>query len=211
MKTLLPSLAAAGLLLGSASLSSAAVIFLETFGTVSGNTSFAAHTTANGFDNNDLTFTGTGDVRISTPSSGYEDASGAANVFLNVDRAFTISGIATVGDADEGYKLTFGAHKNTNASDMSELQVDYSTDGENWTLLTVPLQPTGSGTAIWRLIEVDAPDIPFTNSLSIRFTNTQPTGNPQFRIDDVSLIVIPEPSTALLGGLGLLGLLRRRR
>jgi uncharacterized protein (TIGR03382 family) len=30
-------------------------------------------------------------------------------------------------------------------------------------------------------------------------------------VDDVTLTVIPEPSAALLGGLGLLALLRRRR
>jgi hypothetical protein len=37
------------------------------------------------------------------------------------------------------------------------------------------------------------------------------TGNLESAIDDVAVTLIPEPSIALLGGLGLLGLLRRRR
>ena len=36
-------------------------------------------------------------------------------------------------------------------------------------------------------------------------------GTAENRVDNISLTAIPEPSTALLGGLGLLGLLRRRR
>lgn len=48
------------------------------------------------------------------------------------------------------------------------------------------------------------------STLYLRFY--RPAGDGQFPvIDDVTLSVIPEPSSALLGGLGLMALLRRRR
>ena len=49
----------------------------------------------------------------------------------------------------------------------------------------------------------------FDNYNRIFIRNGSPTAD--FQIDNVSVTLIPEPSAALLGGLGLLALLRRRR
>ena len=43
------------------------------------------------------------------------------------------------------------------------------------------------------------------------YINMEATGNVNSYYDNLSIQTIPEPSTALLGGLGLLALLRRRR
>jgi trimeric autotransporter adhesin len=51
-----------------------------------------------------------------------------------------------------------------------------------------------------------------TQNLWIRFVDLNDSGNDHFlAIDNVTFSAVPEPSTALLGGLGLLALLRRRR
>lgn len=62
---------------------------------------------------------------------------------------------------------------------------------------------------------IDGSTLSFTSS-SNGFDNynavaIMSTPNADFRIDNVSVTLIPEPSAALLGGLGLLALLRRRR
>ena len=53
------------------------------------------------------------------------------------------------------------------------------------------------------------------NNIRLVFAANAPfgggSGNLETAIDNVSVTLIPEPSVALLGGLGLLGLLRRRR
>lgn len=192
------------------------IIFVETFGTVSGTTEIEDHS----FDNEPtLSFSGTGDIRSTTESTGYVGASGEANVFLTggSERSLIISGIDTSSFDPSSFVLSFGAHKNINASDMSELVVSFSTDGDSWTDLSFPAQPTGSGTSNWRLVTIsDASMIPASETLSLRWVNTAtpPSGtNPQFRIDDITLI--PEPSTyaALFGvlAMGLGVFLRRRR
>jgi hypothetical protein len=90
---------------------------------------------------------------------------------------------------------------------MSTLVFDFSTDGTTWTPLALPAQPTGSGTANWRLVTLSNTSIPISPTLSLRWTNTD--ASVQYRLDDITLV--PEPAAVLLGSLGFLGLLRRRR
>ncbi len=194
-----------------------ALVFSENMGTVTGNTAIAVHETANGFQNVGFTFSGSGELRTTSSSSGYTGASGGANVFLtnSVGRDFLISGIDTSGFVASSFDLAFGALKTTTASNMSELQLSFSADGTNFTNIAFPTQPTGTGTSIWRSISLTDITLPTVTNLRLRFTNTSAT--PAFRIDDVSLnadlaTAVPEPSSlALLGLCGIGGAIYRLR
>ena len=52
--------------------------FTENMGSVSSTSTIAQQVTASGFANPSLTFSGTGDVRNTSPSTGYTGASGNA-------------------------------------------------------------------------------------------------------------------------------------
>ncbi|MBP9924018.1 MAG: hypothetical protein KBF92_09320, partial [Bacteroidia bacterium] len=158
-------------------------VFSESMGTVPGTTQIATHESGNGFDNDGLTMSGTGDVRTSLASSGYSGASGGANVFITntAGKNFIVSGINTVGLV--GLELSFGIFKSTIASNGSELLVQYSTDGINYFSLPFAALPTGSGTSNWVLRSVTG--LPSSATLSIQFIQTGTL--PQFRIDDVIL------------------------
>jgi len=54
-------------------------------------------------------------------------------------------------------------------------------------------------------------DLPAVASLVVRVTATDNDTNERWLVDDYVLNAIPEPSTALLGAIGMLALLRRRR
>lgn len=165
------------------SFSPAATVFTETIGSPSGTTLITAYS---GWSNPGLTFTGSGDVRTSTPSTGYAGASGSGNVFLTstAGRNFQISGIDTSVYTAGSLTLSFGVYKSTTASNGSEFTVEVSSDGTTYTPLTFPALTTGSGTAIW-FLRTATGSIPATSNLRVRFTNT--TAATQFRIDDVSL------------------------
>ena len=157
------------------------LVFHENMGTVSATTSIATHETNNGFESDSLTMSGTGDVRITATSSGYTDASGGANVFLTntVGRTFIISGINTIGRSN--LLLSFGLSRSNTAVNGSELQVRYSTDGVNYTSLTItPITSTAS----WTYITV-AGSIPQTSNLRLQFRQNGTSS--QYRIDDISL------------------------
>jgi hypothetical protein len=166
-------------------------IFSESIGTVASTTTLANHETNNGFDNDNFTMSGTGDVRTSTASSGYAGSSGSANVFLTNTSGlfFQISGISTIGYTN--LNLIFGAYKSTTASSMSELKLEYSTDGLAYNVITIPAQTTGSGTANWRLISINLPSN-LTNQSNLIFKWTNLGGGAQIRLDDILLKGCPQ-------------------
>jgi hypothetical protein len=164
-------------------------LFSESIGSVGGTTSIAAHESANGFDNDGFTMSGTGDIRNTGVSTGYAGASGNANVFLtnNGTASFQIAGIVTTGCSS--LSLSFGAFKSTNASNMTELIVEYSIDGSSYIAIPIPAQATGTGTANWRIIALSLPfGTENQSNLRIRWRNSSSgSGTPLFRIDDVSM------------------------
>lgn len=177
---------AAGMLLTAATTMNAQLT--ENMGTVTSTTSIASHETANAFNNDLLTYSGTGDVRNTLPSTGYAGASGGANIFLNTTRVFQACDINTGGCTGTPVQLSFGIHKSTNTSNGSQLIVEYSTDGgTTWTGMVYPALPTGSGTATWYR-RTSSTTLPANCDLCIRFRNSATGSNGvQFRIDDVSL------------------------
>jgi hypothetical protein len=128
-------------------------------------------------------------MRTTTASTGYTGASGSYNVFLTntAGRYFEIAGINT--QLYTGLELSFGVFKSTIAENGSGLSVEFSTDGTNWTAMTIPAFPTGSGTAVWSYKTATGPTIPSVANLRIRFTNLSTTN--QWRIDDVLLTGSP--------------------
>ena len=127
-----------------------------------------------------LTYTGSGDVRTSTPSSGYSGASGSGNVFLtNTTKDFIISGFNFNSGCTLSLNVDFGVNKSTTAENGSSFSAGYSTTGASgpWTNIGVTF-PTGTGTAIWYLKSITIP--PTVNA--IRFASATATA---FRIDDV--------------------------
>lgn len=159
-----------------------AVIFSENIGVVTGTTSIATHENLNGFENDSLTMSGTGDVRITTFSNGYATASGGANVFLTNTTAgknFIISNINTSGFVQ--LTLSFGVYKSSTSGNGSDLEVSYSTNGINYTPLTFTALPSG---AAW-FYRTTNEYLPSSSNLRIQFKNLQTIT--QFRIDDILL------------------------
>lgn len=155
-------------------------IFTENMGNTTVTTAIASHTFQN---SSPILFSGTADIRNTTPSENYEGASGNGCVFLGGTtpaKTFIIEGINTLNYSD--LTLSFGHYKGTNAG-SNELTVQVSTDGTVWTPLTYS-RPTGAGTSSWILITPSG-TIPSTSNLRIKFEN--PISNIGFRIDDVKL------------------------
>jgi hypothetical protein len=125
-------------------------------------------------------------------------ASGAANVVFQADLT-SISGVA--GD----WSVSFGGQTFSGAATLG---VDFSTDGVSYT-------PFGT-------FDLTTVDTPFSRSLGsditgtafVRFNFAAGAGQPIIDNVAISATVIPEPASALLCGLGMLGLgvaARRRR
>ncbi len=183
------------------------LFYSESFGTVSSNTSIAAHS----FDNEILAYSGTGDIRGTTSSSGYETTSGEANVFLGSGQYFQVEGLNTSSFSAGDLRIGFGAYKSLTALDMTDLVFSYSVDGDSFSTIVLPVQPTGSGTANWRFIG-PLEGLPSTESLWLKWEHTGGSGS--YRLDDIQIHVVPEPAVwGLALGLlsGLLICLRKRK
>ena len=147
------------------------LIFTETMGTVPQGppVSIANHEAANGFDNDIYIMSGTGDVRVSTASTGYPGASGGANVLLtNISGTdFQIEGINT--SSYPNVQLSFGIFKNLATSNGSDLNIEVSADGINYQALDFAPLPTGSTSTGWYYRIAGGPGVPITSNLRVRF------------------------------------------
>jgi len=150
-------------------------ILSENMGTGTGT----ALITANAFQNTNVTFSGTADVRTTLPSSGYTGASGGKNVFFTASgRDFMISNINTSGYSN--ITLSFGQLKTATAAN-NELVVEYSIDGTNFTLLPYT-RPSGAANAY--VLVTPTGTLPAASNLRLRFTSESSN---QWRLDDVKL------------------------
>lgn len=116
-----------------------AQVITETMGVVSATTSIATHESNDGFDNVNLTYSGSGDVRNSS-----QETDGTANILMNAtNENLTVSGLSTTATSIE---VVVSVRKSTNAQDGTDFIVEYSTDGSSFTGSQSIVLPTGSGT-----------------------------------------------------------------
>lgn len=172
-------------------------VFTENMGIPIANTligAYAGGTAPATFQNKGfLKYTGTAEVRSSVPSN-YAGASGGGNVFITntSGRSFQIDSIITTGLAH--LVLTFGVLKST--TNMSELKLEFSTDGVIYTNVPFPLQ-SRTDPAGWYLVSNLALPAGAENAAKLKLRWTQTASTTQFRIDDVGLIagIIPVATT----------------
>jgi hypothetical protein len=161
------------------------IFFSENMGVPTANTDITAYT---GFQNqNVLLYTSStspqSQVRSTTASTGYTGASGGGNVFMGFsatlgnNRDFIISGINS--QYYTGITLSFGLLRTDAATSMV---VETSTDGVNYTPLTVPQPGTNNQ---WTKVTASG-TIPAASNLYLRFRKSA-ANTTQFRIDDIQL------------------------
>ncbi|TCJ16551.1 T9SS type A sorting domain-containing protein [Flaviaesturariibacter flavus] len=155
-------------------------LFLETVGTAgTGGTNVNSYT---GWTNGaGLTFSTTNgtDARNTLASSGYAGASGASGIFMGTaggnTKDFTIANINS--SSYTNLVLTFGMLRTNNTT---TLDVEVSTNGTDWTLLTFSYPAVTS-----TFTQITASGIiPAASNLRIRFTKN---GTGDVRLDDIRL------------------------
>ncbi len=169
-------------------------LYFENMGLVGSTTNISTHQNGDGFENDQLFFSGTGDIRSTSASAGYVGASAGANIFLtnSAGRQFQVDSIDTYHYTN--LELTFSAFKNTTGTTGSDLSVQYSTDGNTWVTMAFPALGTG---ATWyqRTSPTELPAVP---RLLLRFTNTGSVS--QYRIDDLIIKGVKRPRVRPMTG-----------
>jgi hypothetical protein len=165
-------------------------IYSENMGTPASTTLITAYS---GWQNSSpITYTGDGDVRTSSASTGYVGASGSGNVFLTSTgvKYFQIDGINTSAYSAANIQLSFGYLTNNIGT---QLVLEKSINGgATWASVTF----TQNANTSWNLVSITDGQIPSSTTLSLRFT--QPA-TAQMRIDDVKLVNVSASCTMSLG------------
>ncbi len=177
------------LLLVGSTMSFGQTFYSENMGTPTGTTPIATNVFQNA---SPITYSGTGDVRATSGSSGYNGASGSGNVFLNTaTEYFQIDGLNTAAYNTADIQLSFGFL--VTPITAAQLVVEQSTNaGTSWTAITFTNNPDTS----WNLVTVTGGQIPASSTLSLRFTQTVTA---QMRLDDIKLSNVSASCTLALG------------
>lgn len=154
---------------------------------------------------------------------------GSGNVALGVQPGgddftpgfYQLEVVNNSGVAVTAWNLSFAAYYYNDQPRGNDFGFSYSTDGTGFTVVpaaqfTSPEAADGSPAWIQGVSWSDTIGAPVADgaSLYLRWTGTDNSGGgfrDEFALDDVKVNGIPEPTSALLGALGLLGILRRRR
>lgn len=170
-----------------ASVSFGQTFYSENMGTPTATTPIAS----NVFQNTaPIVYSGTGDVRSTSVSSGYTGASGGGNVFINAaGEYFQIDGLNTSTYNTADIQLSFGYNAGGSLSNL--ITIEHSVNGTDWTAIAF----TPGGTA-WSLVTITGGQIPSSATLSLRFTQPAAT---QIRLDDVKLSIVSASCTLVLG------------
>lgn len=139
-----------------------------------------------------------------SPEGGLADGLGG---FSNNGMSIVLQ-VSTMGFTD----LSVSWAQRGTSSGFTTRQFDYSTDGATWTNFGTD---TGALGSTWVTESYDLSSVAsIENQATVYFRivldgATGTSGNNRF--DNITVEGVPEPTTALLGALGVLGLLRRRR
>lgn len=162
----------------------------------------------------------------STGTAGITSFGGSTINALNSDvsgQALSLQGGAGTGTPNNGATLVFEfstvgledpilsfATQRTTTGFNSN-QVAYSIDGVNYTDFGTAYNPaTSFGLQTFDFSSINALDN--DSSVFVRITFTGATANAgNNRLDNIQITAVPEPASVLLGSLGLLAMLRRRR
>ena len=172
-----------------ASVSFGQTIYSENMGVPTGTTLIPAYVTGTApatFQNAaPIVYSGTGDVRVTTPSSTYTGASGGGNVYLTstAGKYFQIDGINTSAYSSANIQMTFGYLTATFAT--VQVILEYSTNASSSNPTWTPITFTNNTSASWNLVSIPGGVLPSSSTLSLRFT--QPTVAGQIRIDDIKV------------------------
>ena len=156
-----------------------AVVYSENFGVPSGATDFTNYT---GWQNHaPITYATTTatDVRATSASAGYAQASGSGNVYMgsasSMFRDFTVSGINTRHFANLCVQFAIRID-----NVLGPVTLEAAADGTNWTALSFSA-PVATATWYWATANGN---VPATSNLCLRFTKSN---NAQVRIDDLTI------------------------
>ena len=145
----------------------------ESFGSVASDIAIATHETADGFDLDQLTYSGTADVSNSSANVG-------ANIFFNANGEYLLIEGITPNGSCVSLGIQFLARR-TAAESSASLEVEYSSDGVNFTSAGFT-DITAAST-----YELEAfSGFPGTTT-AIKITKVT-SGSPSTRIDDLEII-----------------------
>lgn len=169
--------------------------------------------------------TGT-NVRIANAASGNVDPTlspwnGNGYSYVPTTSPGSITYAATTGNFFTDFAAQIIVHEgnvgSTATAALSRFTFESSTDGSAWSTFSVTgvaVALGGAGIADWNHVEVSTTALSgLTDITHLRVTMTMRSGGAVWEqhLGSATMEVVPEPSTALLGGLGMLLLLRRRR